>query len=136
MMAGRMRLSGWALAVAGIIMVITAGLHGMGYRPLVLQLSSSTLAEAWLDGVKGLWLVFSLHLVIVGALFLMAALKPGAVGKGVLIVAGLLPAGDTVVLLSSVGVFIGSICLGLVAVLVYLGVALRPDAAASDGSGK
>ncbi len=116
-------------------MIVTAGLHAAGYRPLAEQLATSNIQAAWLAGVKGLWLVFSLHLVIVGGLLLLAGIRPGCVGKTVLLIAGLVPAGDTVVLFSFVGLFVGTVTLALAALLVYAGIALRPAVASSSEHG-
>jgi len=124
-----------ALGAAGILMVLTAGFHAIGYVSLRRQLAASNLESFWLAGVKGLWLVFSLHLFIVGALFIAAAIAPPVVGRVVLIIAGLVPAGDTVMLLAFVGVFVGTISLGIAALLVYLGVALRRDGVTAQSSG-
>ena len=124
-MSRRENLSRWALGAAGIIMVATAGLHAMGYRPLVAQLAASSIAPAWLAGVQGLWLIFSIHLVILGGLFLTAAIRLTGVDKRILVIAGLVPTADTVVLFAFVGVFVGTILLGIAALLVYLGVVLR-----------
>ena len=135
MMKGRNIVSRSALGAAGILMVLTAGFHAIGYVPLTRQLAASNLESFWLAGVKGLWLVFSLHLFIVGALFIAAAIAPPVVGRVVLIIAGLVPAGDTVMLLAFVGVFVGTISLGIAALLVYLGVALRRDGVTAQSSG-
>jgi len=124
-----------ALAAAGIIMVLTAGLHAVGYVPLTRQLAASNLEAFWLAGVKGLWLVFSLHLTIVGALLIAAAIAPRLAGRVVLSIAGLVPAGDTVMLLAFVGVFVGTISLGIAALLVYVGVVLRRDPVATQSGG-
>lgn len=124
-----------ALGAAGIIMVITAGLHAIGYGPLSRELSGSSLASFWIGGVKGLWLVYPMHLVVVGALFIAAAITPKIAGRVVLSIAGLVPAGDTLMLLAFVGVFIGTILLGTAAVLVYVGVVLRPDTVATNSGG-
>jgi hypothetical protein len=125
--------SRFALGAAGIIMVVTAGLHAVGYIPLTRELAGSNLGSFWLAGVKGLWLVFSMHLVIVGVLFIAAAIAPWVAGRLVLSIAGLVPAGDTLMLLAFVGVFIGTIFLGVAAVLVYVGVALRSDVVTQSG---
>jgi len=116
-------------------MVLTAGLHAVSYVPLTRQLAASNRESFWLAGVKGLWLVFSLDLTIVGALLIAAAIAPRLAGKVVLSIAGLVPAGDTVVLLAFVGVFVGTISLGIAALLVYVGVVLRNDAIASESGG-
>ncbi len=134
-MTRRENSSRWTLGAAGIIMVATAGLHAMGYRPLAQQLTASNINKAWIAGVEGLWLIFSLHLVILGALFLAAAVRPTGVSGTVLVIAGLVPAADTVMLFTFVGVFVGTILLGIAALLVYSGVALRPPVERQSGHG-
>ena len=131
-MSGAAKSSQWTVGSAGVVMIITAGLHGLGYRPLAAQLAGSNMQAMWSGGIKGLWLIFSLHLVIVGGIFLLAGIRPTSVGKTILLIAVLVPVGDTIVLLIFVGVFVGTVALGLAALLLYAGVALRP-AVASDG---
>jgi hypothetical protein len=132
-MSRRMKLSRWMSGAAGIIMIAMAALHAIGYKPLAEQLGSSGIQSAWLGGVKGLWLVFSFHLVILGVLFVAAALAPGWISKPILIIAGLAPAVDTVVLLVFVGIFVGTVSLGLAALLICGSVILRPSAASDGG---
>jgi hypothetical protein len=127
-----MNVSRWAIGAAGVILVGTACLHAIGYRPLIEQLVASRIHPPWLAGVKGLWLVFSFHLIILGALFLAAAIRPSWVAKPVLLIAGLVPATDTVVLFAFVGVFVGTVLLGLAALLVYVGVTLWPSPGAGS----
>jgi hypothetical protein len=127
-----MNVSRWAIGAAGVILVGTACLHAIGYRPLIEQLAASSIHPAWLAGLKGLWLVFSLHLIILGALFLAAAIRPSWVTKPVLLIAGLVPATDTVVLFAFVGVFMGTVFLGFAALLVYVGVTLWPSSDAGS----
>jgi len=122
------------VGAAGIILLGTAAMHAAGYRPLVEQLGSSGLQPDWLGGVKGLWLVFSLHLAILGVLFLVAAARPGTAGKGILAIAGLVPACDTVMLLAFVGVFPGSVLLGLAVLLIFTGLALARRAGGDPGA--
>lgn len=116
-------------------MLVTAGIHALGYRPVTAQLATSGLDAVWQSGIKGLWLIFSLHLVIVGALFLVASVRPAKVSKAVLVIAGLVPAGDTVMLYRFVGVFIGTVVLAIAAVLLYVGVGLQRRAATASEHG-
>ncbi len=117
--------SRWMVGAAGVILIGTSAMHAAGYRPLLSQLEGCSIDPGWLEGVKGLWLVFSLHLLIVGALFLAAAARPAWAGRGILAIAGLIPVGDTVLLLVCVGIFPGTLALGLAALLLYAGVLLR-----------
>ncbi len=117
--------SRWMVGAAGVLLLGTSGMHALGYSPLSAQLAGSGIQPAWLGGVKGLWLVFSLHLVILGAIFLAVAVRPVSASRGILALAGLFPAGDTIVLLVFVGIFPGTLALGLAALLLYAGVLLR-----------
>jgi hypothetical protein len=118
----------WAVGTAGVVMVITAGLHALGFRPVSAQLAASTILPELQGAIQGLWLVFSLHMLIIGGLFLVAGIRPSSVSKTVLAVAGLVPLGDTVVLYSFVGPFVGTVALAVSAIVLYVGVALRPGA--------
>jgi len=127
--------SRWAFGGAGAVMVVTAGIHGLGYREVTAQLATSSLEAPWQTGIEGLWLIFSLHVVIVGALFLVASVRPPSVSTTVLVVAGLVPAADTVMLYAFVGMFVGTVALAIAAVLVYVGVALRQRVGRSSEHG-
>ena len=59
----------------------------------------------------------------------MAAARPEWVGRPILAVAGFVPVADTILLLTFVGVFVGSVVLGLSALLVIGGAAARPSTA-------
>lgn len=108
-------------------MIAMAALHGTGYGQIARLLSSSGLPPAWLGGIKGLWLIYSIHLIIVGMLFLAAAARPDLIGRPILAIAGLVPVADTIVLLAFVGMFVGTVALGLSALLVIGGVVTRPS---------
>src|SRR5262245_3153044 len=132
---GQGRSSRWLVASAGVVMIITAGFHALGYRPVVGQLVASSIEAPWQACIRGLWLVYSLHLVVVGCLLLVAGIRPCSVGKPVLLLVGLVPAFDTVVLFRFLGVFVGTIGLGLATVLLYVGAALWPGPVKSDEHG-
>ena len=125
--------SRWMVGAAGVVLLGTSGMHALGYPPLSAQLAGSGIQPVWLAAVKGLWLVFSLHLVILGALLLAAASRPERASRGILAIAGLIPVGDTAMLLAFVGIFPGSLALGLAALLLYAGAALRPSRRLTKG---
>jgi len=116
-------------------MIITAGFHALGYRPVVEQLVASSVAVPWQACIRGLWLVYSLHLIVVGCLFLVAGIRPCRVSTPVLLLVGLVPGFDTAMLFGFLGVFVGTIGLGLATVLLYVGAALRPGLVKSDDHG-
>jgi hypothetical protein len=122
----RMKWSSLMLGSAGGILIVTAALHASGYRPLAEQLAASSIQPAWLGGIRGLWFVFSFHLVVLGVLFITGAARPAWIAKPILCIAGLVPIIDTVVLAMYVGLFVGTVLLALTALLVFGSVILRP----------
>lgn len=117
--------SRWPLLAAAVVLVATAALHATGYRPLVAQLAASAIQPAWLAGVKGLWLVFSCHLVLLATALIVVALRPAGAAPLLLVVLALIPAVDTLTLLWFVGIFPGTVALALVTVLMLAGAVLH-----------
>jgi hypothetical protein len=113
------------LSAAGVILLLIAAMHARLFGALGSDLAASNLRASWPGPLSAAWLVVSSHLVIVGALLITAAVRPDRLGSPAVALLGLVPAGDSLLLLAYVGVFPGSIGLGLAAVLVYLGLALR-----------
>ncbi len=119
------RLRKWGLYLVSSILIITALLHGAGYTSVLQAMYKAGMQQEWAAGIQALWLIFSVHLLIVAAIFMVAAARPAMVDSRILAVCGLIPAIDTVLLLNSVGVFVGSLLLGLAALVVYAVLALK-----------
>jgi hypothetical protein len=82
-------------------------------------------ATAWLAGVQGVWIIFSIRVVILGILLLTAAQRPDWIGAPSLAIAGSVPGIDTVLLLALVGVFVTALLLGLASLLIVCAAVLR-----------
>ncbi len=112
------------LALAAVILLLTAAAHATGSTAVSEMLDDSGLPEEWKPVFKGLWLMFSIHLVIVAALLVVLAVFPA--GRAPLAVAVAMPVADTILLLVTVGVFIGSIMTGSAAVAAVAALIAQP----------
>jgi len=108
--------------VAAVILVATAALHASGSAGVNRALSRSDLSPMLVRGFQGLWLQFSVHLVLV-ALVLWLVTR-GAPSRVVVLGCGLIPLADTVQVWSIAGIFPGTIMLAAAAALVLAGGAL------------
>jgi hypothetical protein len=112
------------LGVAAAILLATGVLHAMGLSMVAQTLSESGLDADWVPVFKGLWLMFSIHLFIGAALLVVLAVLPA--GRLPLAVLVALPVADTILLLMTVGVFIGSIMTGSAAVVAIVALIAYP----------
>lgn len=111
------------LVGAAVILIVTAALHGTAVLQLDHLISGATVSEFMRSAFRAVWLLYASHLVLVAAILIYAALRPGAVTGPLLFICGLVPAIDALVLLVFVGAFPGNGLLGLAAVLIFGAVA-------------
>jgi hypothetical protein len=119
---GRRRLGKALVRVAAVILVATSALHATGSAGVNQAISRSDLAPMLVRGFQGLWLQFSVHLVLV-ALVLWLVTR-GAPSRVVVLGCGLIPLADTIQVWSIAGIFPGTLMLAAAAALVLAGGAL------------
>lgn len=115
----RMMLGG-----AALILVVTAVMHGSSFFKVDALIAQPAIPDPWRDDVRALWLVYSVHLVLVAAILAYAALHPRAIPGTLLVLCGLFPAVDALLLVVFIGGVYGNVLLGLASVLVF-GAAAR-----------
>jgi len=113
------RASRWLVAGAGILLVATAAVHAAGYPSVSSTMLASGLHPSVVAAVRALWLMFSVHLVLLAIVVILAAGVSG--GRRVVLGCALIPAADTAVLLRFVGWFVGTFGLAAATVLLVLG---------------
>lgn len=111
------------LVGAAVILFVTALLHGSGFFQVGELLAETTIPEPWREGIRAVWVVYSVHLVLLAAILAYAAIRRHAIAAPLLMLCGLFPALDAVLLLLYVGGFVGNGLLALAAVLVFGAVA-------------
>jgi hypothetical protein len=109
------------LVGAAVLLIVTAALHATA----VLQLDHLVPGPSVSGRVyfRSIWLLYAAHLVLVSAILIYAALRPNAVTGPLLVLCGLIPAVDALVMLAFVGAFPGNALLALASVLVFGAVA-------------
>jgi hypothetical protein len=110
--------------VASIILFGTALFHASGYLGIARALEASSVKPFIGSAFKGLWLMFSAHLIVLGLVVLAASRS--ASGKRVILLCALIPVVDTALLLTFVGVFVGTALLAIAALLLLTGGLLLP----------
>lgn len=118
-MAESNRVSRWLIGVAAVLLVATAAVHAAGYPSVSATILASGLDPSLVAAVKALWLMFSVHLVLLAVVVTLAASVSG--GRRIVLACALIPAADTAVLLRFVGWFVGSFSLAAATVLLVLG---------------
>ena len=118
-MAESSRVSRWLIAGAGTLLVATAAVHAAGYPSVSTTVLTSGLSPPLIAAVRALWLMFSVHLVLLAIVVILAGGVPG--GRRIVLACALIPAADTVLLLRFVGVFVGAVSLAAATALLVLG---------------
>ncbi len=119
----------WLIVAGSVVLFLTALLHGSGYVQISSALENSAMKPFLIGGLKALWLVFSVHLVVLGAVFIVASQAPK--GRGLVLLCTLIPACDTILLFHFVGVLIGTIALTVATLLFFAGGILLPHGEAT-----
>ena len=104
----------------------TAAVHAAGYPSISRIILASAVDPSLVAAVRALWLMFSVHLVILAVVVILARRVSG--GRRIVLACALIPAADTALLLRFVGVFEGTLGLGAATVLLVLGGLLWDEA--------
>ena len=120
-----MKIARGLIAAGSVVLFLTALLHGSAYGQVSRVLEKSGMGPFLTGGFKALWLILSIHLVLLSAVFMVASWTPK--GRRLVLLCTLIPALDTVVLYHFVGVFIGAIALAVATLLFLVGGLLLPQ---------
>ena len=128
-MGGIVKIARWLIVAGSAVLFLTALLHGSGYVQVSREVEKSAMKPFLVGGFKALWLMFSIHLLVLSAAFIVASQTPK--GKRLVLLCTLIPAFDTILLFHFVGVFIGTIALAVATLLFLAGWFLLPQGEAA-----
>jgi uncharacterized membrane protein YhaH (DUF805 family) len=114
----RMMLGG-----AALVLLAVALLHASGYSNMTNLISQPAIPNPWREGIRGVWVAYSLHLLLIAAMLIHAALRPRALSGPVLMLCAAFPVVDALLFTTFVGGFFFNALLGLASVLVFGAVA-------------
>ncbi len=130
-MSGSIQLNRWLIIAAGILLVATAAFHAIGYTSVSSAILASGAKPFLVAAVRALWLMFSVHLIVLGIVVILASGVSGA--RRVVLACALIPAADTALLLRFVGLFVGTFALAGATVLLVVGGLLQSRRQGSSG---
>jgi len=121
--AESIRVSRWLITGAGILLVATAAIHAAGYPSVSSTMLASGVNPSLVAALRALWLMFSVHLVLLAIVVILASNVSG--GRRIVLACALIPAADAALLLRFVGLFVGTFGLAAATVLLVVGGLLR-----------
>lgn len=124
-----MRIARWLIVAGSLVLFLTALLHGSGYAEISRVVEKSDMKPFLIGGFKALWLMFSIHLLVLSAIFIVTSQTPK--GRRLVLLCTLIPAFDTMLLFHFVGVFIGTVALAVATLLFLVGGFLLPEGEAA-----
>jgi hypothetical protein len=127
-MTGSSSLPRAIVALGSVVLIATAAFHASGYTAVAGALNRTALNYFLRGGLRGLWLMFSIQLVVVAILCLAVAWRPQNQTRMVIFFCCLLLGLETWLLYWSVGFFIGEVLLGVTLVCYLLAaILLKPE---------
>jgi hypothetical protein len=119
----------WArnvLGTASAAILLVALLHAGGYFFASMATEYSGVKSEYHAVFRGLRLGFALQSAIVAVVLAIAALRPPAVSRPVIVLCGLLPLVGTAMVAWSTSSLVASVLLAVTALLIVAGALLRP----------
>lgn len=114
-----------AVVIGALIVAATALFHLTGYDDVGALLTRASVGPFMRNGLQGLWLMFSIHLIVLAIAATAVVVRPTSASRPVLIVVTALLLADVLILMSFVGAFAGTIMLASGTVLVASGIIFR-----------
>jgi hypothetical protein len=122
-----MKLGQWLISAGCVILFGTAVYHQAGYASMARAIGASDAKPTLIAEIKTLWLIFSLHLIILSVVAFSASRS--ASPRQLILLCSLMPLLDMLLCLKFVGMFPGIILLTIVCLLFWAGAYLLPGAA-------
>ena len=117
----------WLISAGCVILFGTAIYHQTGYTSMARAMGASDAKPALIAEMKALWLMFSLHLIILSVLAFSASRCASA--RQLILLCSLMPLLDTLLLLKLLGMFPGIILLTIVCLFFWAGAYFLPGPA-------
>jgi hypothetical protein len=123
------KIARWLIVAGSLVLFLTALVHGSGYAEISRVVEKSDMKPFLIGGFKALWLMFSIHLLVLSAIFIVTSQTPK--GRRLVLLCTLIPAFDTMLIFHFVGVFIGTVALAVATLLFLVGGFLLPEGEAA-----
>ena len=119
-----MKLARWLVLLAGIVTLLAGLAHTLGYKFVAPLLTNSNLPANIVDAIKGVWLIYSAHLILLSVVIAWINRLPGT--RLLLLFLAMFPISDAMFMYHFVGPFIGLYMISTAAALLLIGAWLLP----------
>ena len=119
-----MSLARWLILFGAIVLFLGAIAHMIGYTFFIPALIQNNLATKYVNAVRAVWLVFSLHMVLLSIGIVWLSRFPGS--RRLVLFFALIPTIDSIIMFHFVGFFLGFHMVGAAALLLLAGAWLMP----------
>lgn len=121
----------WCMLIAAASLGGVAVFYFANYVVLAIALGNSGVQPFLQDSIRAMWLTFGCQALLIGALYALAAWKPRAVSRTVVVLLGLLQLVEAILLFHFAGSGTVALLLVATAVFVLLGALLWPPASSA-----
>ncbi|MEO7775578.1 MAG: hypothetical protein ABIT36_12435 [Steroidobacteraceae bacterium] len=122
----RAKLFRFCMLTSAVALIGIAIYYFIQYLGVSIAVGNNGLKLYYVQSIRALWLGFCLQSLLLGLLFIVAARRPHSVSRPVMVICGLLPILEAVLLFSFVGHFWGMLLVASAALVVLLGAAVWP----------
>jgi hypothetical protein len=122
----------WLLVAAGLILTGTALLQLQGYPRVSALLASERLPAVWSAGMRATWLFFAVQLLVLAGFAFAAAMRPRLADSSALTICAVLLASNTALMGGFLGLFAGTILVGMATALVVIVRLIRMEERATE----
>jgi hypothetical protein len=124
----RATLFRYCMLASSVALISIAVYYFFGYLGVSIAVGNNGLKPYYQQSIRALWLGFCLQSLLLGLLFALSAIRPHAISRPVMVICGLLPMFEAVLLFSFTGNFLGMLLVATAALLVLCAAALWPAA--------
>jgi hypothetical protein len=122
----RATLFRYCMLASSVALISIAVYYFVGYLGVSIAVGNNGLKPYYQQSIRALWLGFCLQSLLLGVLFALSAYRPHAISRPVMVICGLLPMFEAVLLFSFTGNFLGMLLVATAALLVLFAAALWP----------
>lgn len=126
------RIFRWSMLGAAFVIAGVAVYFLSSYALATVALGNSGLKPFYQESSRAMWLGFCLQLAVIGMVFLVAAMRPSLVGRGMVLMLAVLPLASTVLLFYFAASRAGAVFLGIGGVLTLIAAITWPQNAATE----
>jgi hypothetical protein len=125
-----MKTARWLILLAAIVLFLAGLTHTLGYKFVAPVLVKSNLPANVTEALKGIWLIYSAHLILSSAVIVWISRLSGI--RSLVLFLALFPVSDAVFMYHFVGPFIGLYMVSTAAALLLIGGWLLPRSVISQ----